>query len=160
MCYSTRIQRIGIQRYANVRTTEPPYPFPIAHTTVFTSQNASAAAPDAPPTATRTIEGILFKALVEVGAVAAINADDPKKVDLSRAARTDAGVSAAGNVWVFFMGAGSFTKRLTTHVVKGVTKDDYQASRDRDRGRPHSSDQCTIARGYQSLELDPNASRV
>ena len=64
------------------------------------SQNASAAAPDAPPTATRTIEGILFKALVDVGAVASINADDPKKVDLSRAARTDAGVSAAGNVYV------------------------------------------------------------
>jgi tRNA pseudouridine38-40 synthase len=72
---------------------------------LFGSQNASATSPDAPPTATRTIEGILFKALVDVGAVAAINADDPKKVDLSRAARTDAGVSAAGNVWVGLAGA-------------------------------------------------------
>ncbi|KAI5452673.1 tRNA pseudouridine synthase 1 [Naganishia albida] len=61
-------------------------------------QNPSAASPDAPPTSTKTIEGILFQALVNAGAVAATNADDPKKVDLSRAARTDAGVSAAGNV--------------------------------------------------------------
>ncbi|KAJ9116956.1 hypothetical protein QFC22_004614 [Naganishia vaughanmartiniae] len=61
-------------------------------------QNVSATTPDAPPTATRTIEGILFNALVKAGAVSASNADDPKKVDLSRAARTDAGVSAAGNV--------------------------------------------------------------
>ncbi|KAJ9109785.1 hypothetical protein QFC20_003201 [Naganishia adeliensis] len=62
------------------------------------SQNPSATSPDAPPTSTKTIEGILFQALVKAGAVAATNADDPKKVDLSRAARTDAGVSAAGNV--------------------------------------------------------------
>lgn len=62
------------------------------------SQNPSATSPDAPPTSTKTIEGILFQALVKAGAVGATNADDPKKVDLSRAARTDAGVSAAGNV--------------------------------------------------------------
>ncbi|KAJ9101750.1 hypothetical protein QFC21_003089 [Naganishia friedmannii] len=61
-------------------------------------QNVSSTAPDAPPTATKTIEGILFNALVKASAVSASNADDPKKVDLSRAARTDAGVSAAGNV--------------------------------------------------------------
>lgn len=84
----------GMQMYA-----WPPPSVPRKESLIFfDSQNASATSPDAPPTATRTIEGILFKALVDVGVVAAINADDPKKVDLSRAARTDAGVSAAGNV--------------------------------------------------------------
>jgi tRNA pseudouridine(38-40) synthase len=47
---------------------------------------------------TRTIEGVLFDALVRVGAVSADNADDPTKVGLGRAARTDAGVHAGGNL--------------------------------------------------------------
>ncbi len=64
----------------------------------------------------KTIEGVLFKALVKVGAVSQDNADNPSKVRrvanaelyifnlvcvrsaLARAARTDAGVHAAGNV--------------------------------------------------------------
>jgi len=64
----------------------------------------------------KTIEGTLFKALVQAGAVSQDNADDPVKVSfyhpvsprsrkrwlvqvsLARAARTDAGVHAAGNV--------------------------------------------------------------
>ncbi|KAF8556001.1 pseudouridine synthase [Imleria badia] len=46
----------------------------------------------------RTIEGVLFDALVRAGAVSKDNADDPTKVNLGRAARTDAGVHAAGNV--------------------------------------------------------------
>ncbi|KAN0137009.1 pseudouridine synthase [Lactarius tabidus] len=46
----------------------------------------------------RTIEGVLFDALVQVGAVSSDNADDPTKVNLGRAARTDAGVHAAGNL--------------------------------------------------------------
>ncbi|THH11866.1 hypothetical protein EW145_g374 [Phellinidium pouzarii] len=46
----------------------------------------------------RTIEGVLFKALIAAGAVSQDNADDPVKVNLARAARTDAGVHAAGNV--------------------------------------------------------------
>ncbi|KAF9006061.1 pseudouridine synthase [Cyathus striatus] len=46
----------------------------------------------------KTIEGVLFKALVKIGAVSQDNADDPVKVALARAARTDAGVHAAGNV--------------------------------------------------------------
>ncbi|KAI0299306.1 pseudouridine synthase [Russula brevipes] len=46
----------------------------------------------------RTIEGVLFDALVRVGAVSSDNADDPTKVSLGRAARTDAGVHAAGNL--------------------------------------------------------------
>ncbi|KAM6497070.1 Pseudouridine synthase [Amanita muscaria] len=50
--------------------------------------------PDVP----RTIEGVLFDALVKAGAVSQDNADDPVKVNLARAARTDAGVHAAGNI--------------------------------------------------------------
>ncbi|KAF8967630.1 pseudouridine synthase [Flammula alnicola] len=50
------------------------------------------------PDHTRTIEGVLFTALVKVGAVSQDNADNPTKVALARAARTDAGVHAAGNV--------------------------------------------------------------
>jgi tRNA pseudouridine38-40 synthase len=64
----------------------------------------------------RTIEGVLFGALVRAGAVSQDNADDPVKVghlhgvchvserlssfqvNLGRAARTDAGVHAAGNL--------------------------------------------------------------
>ena len=41
---------------------------------------------------------MLFEALVRVGAVSSDNADDPTKVSLGRAARTDAGVHAAGNL--------------------------------------------------------------
>ncbi|KAI0630861.1 pseudouridine synthase [Trametes polyzona] len=46
----------------------------------------------------RTIEGALFDALIKVGAVSQDNSDNPTKVKLGRAARTDAGVHAAGNV--------------------------------------------------------------
>ncbi|PIA17987.1 pseudouridine synthase [Coemansia reversa NRRL 1564] len=46
----------------------------------------------------RTIEGELFKALCEAGAVSADNSTDQKKVQLQRAARTDKGVHAAGQV--------------------------------------------------------------
>ncbi|CDZ97180.1 pseudouridine synthase [Phaffia rhodozyma] len=46
----------------------------------------------------KTIEGVLFDAFVKAGAVSQDNADDATKVALSRAARTDAGVHAAGNV--------------------------------------------------------------
>ncbi|KAF5350251.1 hypothetical protein D9758_007854 [Tetrapyrgos nigripes] len=45
-----------------------------------------------------TIEGELFKALIAAGAVSKDNADDPVKVAFGRAARTDAGVHAVGNV--------------------------------------------------------------
>ncbi|EAU90525.1 pseudouridylate synthase [Coprinopsis cinerea okayama7 len=51
-----------------------------------------------PMDSVKTIEGVLFQALVKVGAVSQDNADDPVKVALARAARTDAGVHAAGNV--------------------------------------------------------------
>ncbi|KAJ1772326.1 tRNA pseudouridine synthase 1 [Coemansia sp. RSA 1813] len=46
----------------------------------------------------RTIESELFKALVSAGAVSADNATDQSKVHLQRAARTDKGVHAAGQV--------------------------------------------------------------
>lgn len=46
----------------------------------------------------KTIEGDLFKALVNAGAISKANADDPKKSSFVRCARTDRGVHAAGNV--------------------------------------------------------------
>ncbi|RHZ86447.1 hypothetical protein Glove_51g72 [Diversispora epigaea] len=46
----------------------------------------------------KTIEEELFKAFVAAGAVSKDNSDDPKKVSLMRAARTDKGVHAAGNL--------------------------------------------------------------
>ncbi|KAI8376455.1 pseudouridine synthase [Radiomyces spectabilis] len=49
------------------------------------------------PTA-RSIESEVFEALCKAGAVSQNNAVDPKKVQLMRAARTDKGVHAAGNI--------------------------------------------------------------
>ncbi|KAG0206613.1 tRNA pseudouridine synthase 1 [Mortierella sp. GBA30] len=46
----------------------------------------------------KTIEGDLFKAMVQAGAVSKDNSDDIKKVSMMRSARTDKGVHAAGNV--------------------------------------------------------------
>src|SRR6201999_1498887 len=46
----------------------------------------------------KTIEGDLFNAFVAAGAISKANSDDPKKSSLSRCARTDKGVHAAGNV--------------------------------------------------------------
>ncbi|KAJ7699000.1 pseudouridine synthase [Mycena rosella] len=46
----------------------------------------------------KTIENALFDAMVRSGAVSQDNADDPVKVNIARAARTDAGVHAAGNI--------------------------------------------------------------
>ncbi|KIO26619.1 hypothetical protein M407DRAFT_15026 [Tulasnella calospora MUT 4182] len=54
-------------------------------------------------TGERTIEGLLFEAFVKAGAISKDNSDHPAKVDLQRAARTDAGVHAAGNVVSFKM---------------------------------------------------------
>jgi len=49
-------------------------------------------------TTEKTIEGDLFTAFVAAGAISKANADDPKKSQLVRCARTDKGVHAAGNV--------------------------------------------------------------
>ncbi|KAK9719753.1 tRNA pseudouridine synthase 1 [Basidiobolus ranarum] len=46
----------------------------------------------------KTIEGELFKGLVKAGAISQDNADDVKKVGLTRATRTDKGVHAAGQL--------------------------------------------------------------
>ncbi|KAL5882789.1 tRNA pseudouridine synthase 1 [Pyricularia oryzae] len=46
----------------------------------------------------KTIEGDLFRAFVDAGAISKANASDPKKVSLMRCARTDKGVHAASNV--------------------------------------------------------------
>ena len=46
----------------------------------------------------KTIEGDLFTAFVEAGAISKANANDPKKSQLVRCARTDKGVHAAGNI--------------------------------------------------------------
>ncbi|KAK5174734.1 tRNA pseudouridine synthase 1 [Saxophila tyrrhenica] len=46
----------------------------------------------------KTIEGDLFKAFIEAGAISKANADDPKKASLVRCARTDKNVHAAGNM--------------------------------------------------------------
>ncbi|KAG8989601.1 tRNA pseudouridine synthase 1 [Tulasnella sp. JGI-2019a] len=45
-----------------------------------------------------TIEGYLFDALIKSGAISKDNSDEPSKVDMQRAARTDAGVHAAANL--------------------------------------------------------------
>nr|XP_031858534.1 tRNA pseudouridine(38-40) synthase [Kwoniella shandongensis]KAA5525606.1 tRNA pseudouridine(38-40) synthase [Kwoniella shandongensis] len=47
----------------------------------------------------KTIEGDLYVALAKAGAISADNATDHRKVDVQRAARTDAGVHAAGNAF-------------------------------------------------------------
>ena len=46
----------------------------------------------------KTIERDLFKAFIDTGAISKANADDARKSSLSRCARTDKGVHAAGNV--------------------------------------------------------------
>ncbi|KAK9480567.1 pseudouridine synthase [Lipomyces japonicus] len=46
----------------------------------------------------KTIEGDIFTALVQAGAISRDNSNDPKKSGFMRAARTDSGVHAAGNV--------------------------------------------------------------
>ncbi|KDQ61391.1 hypothetical protein JAAARDRAFT_123132 [Jaapia argillacea MUCL 33604] len=65
----------------------------------------------------RTIEGVLFDAMVKAGAVSQDNADDPVKVNLGRAARTDAGVHAAGNlVSIKMITAIPGVPDITTHI--------------------------------------------
>lgn len=46
----------------------------------------------------KTIEGDIFQALIEAGAISKNNSNDLKKSGFMRAARTDKGVHAAGNV--------------------------------------------------------------
>lgn len=46
----------------------------------------------------KTIESELFDAMIKAGAVSAANSIDAKKIHLVRAARTDKGVHAAGQI--------------------------------------------------------------
>ncbi|ORY99045.1 pseudouridine synthase [Syncephalastrum racemosum] len=48
--------------------------------------------------AAETIEKVVFEALCKANAIPKMNADDPQKVSWMRAARTDKGVHAAGNI--------------------------------------------------------------
>lgn len=50
-----------------------------------------------------SIEGTLFLALIKAGAISRYNSSNPLKVNFQRAARTDRGVHAAGNVVSFKM---------------------------------------------------------
>ncbi len=106
----------------------------------------------------RTIEGELFKALVNAGAVSKDNADDPvkvclksihgmhlqctsltsnvRKVGLQRAARTDAGVHAAGNVVSIKMitavpGVPDLLSRINDELPQEIRVWDYVSSHGR-----------------------------
>jgi len=61
----------------------------------------------------------MFKALVKAGAVSDANAVDHRKVDVQRAARTDAGVHAAGNVYVNvpLIRGGPLTTRISLKMI-------------------------------------------
>ena len=122
MCFAAWVLRIGLLWHAIVRFSSPlhvlelfllPFAFEDATLTVLCRSQPHA----------RTIEGTLWDALVKSGAVSQDNADSitkvlfllfrtyclssvshyvclppPEQVNFSRAARTDAGVHAAGNL--------------------------------------------------------------
>lgn len=67
----------------------------------------------------KTIEGDIFEAFCQVGAISKDNAVNPNKVGLQRAARTDRGVHAAGNLLTMKLileppgvGAGELVERV------------------------------------------------
>ncbi|KAJ7022098.1 pseudouridine synthase [Mycena alexandri] len=77
-----------------------------------------------------TIENTLFDAMVRAGAVSEDNADDPVKVNFARAARTDAGVHAAGNVVSLKMitqvpGVPDMTARINEELPPGIRLWEY-----------------------------------
>lgn len=86
MCYPYRFFGNQLRGDANVSTSLTPSLDQLTDSQKISQPNV------------RTIEGVLFEAFVKSGAVSEDNADDPVKVSLARAARTDAGVHAAGNV--------------------------------------------------------------
>ncbi|KAK0501386.1 pseudouridine synthase [Armillaria luteobubalina] len=80
--------------------------------------------------AVATIEGTLFDALVRAGAISKDNSDDPVKVNLQRAARTDAGVHAAGNVVSlkmipFVPGQGDMLTRINEELPPDIRVWDF-----------------------------------
>ncbi|KAF9047156.1 pseudouridine synthase [Hymenopellis radicata] len=77
-----------------------------------------------------TVEGTLFDALCRAGAISKDNSDDPLKVNLSRAARTDSGVHAAGNTVSFKMimsvpGQGDMLTRINEELPPEIRVWDF-----------------------------------
>ena len=70
----------------------------------------------------KTIEGDLFKAFVDAGAIGKANADDPKKVSLVRCARTDKGVHAAGNLLSLklIVEDGDIVEKINKHLTPQI----------------------------------------
>ncbi|KAI8146459.1 pseudouridine synthase [Fennellomyces sp. T-0311] len=66
----------------------------------------------------KTIENDIFQALCKAGAISKANADDPKKSQWMRAARTDKGVHAAGNVVSLKMSTpgDDIVKEINSHL--------------------------------------------
>ncbi|KAJ7534206.1 hypothetical protein O6H91_13G083800 [Diphasiastrum complanatum] len=69
-----------------------------------------------------TIEGDLEEALFKAGAIAESNFGDPWKVEWMRAARTDKGVSAVGQVVSgrFFIDPAGFVERVNSHLPRQI----------------------------------------
>ncbi|RUO95553.1 pseudouridine synthase, partial [Jimgerdemannia flammicorona] len=70
----------------------------------------------------KTIEGELFKSFIRAGAVSKDNSNDPHKVSLMRAARTDKGVHAAGNLLSMKMviGEPDIVKRINEELPEQI----------------------------------------
>lgn len=70
-----------------------------------------------------TIEGTVFKALCDAGAISKNNSDDIKKSNWMRCARTDKGVHAAGNVLSLKMqiiDGCDMVERINSHLPKQI----------------------------------------
>lgn len=70
----------------------------------------------------KTIEGDLWKALVEAKAVSKDNAEDPKKISFVRAARTDKGVHAIGQVisGKFIIEDEDIVEKINSHLPEQI----------------------------------------
>ncbi|KAI5057095.1 hypothetical protein GOP47_0027110 [Adiantum capillus-veneris] len=69
-----------------------------------------------------TIEGLLEEALLKAGAMPENYDGNPRKVDWMRAARTDKGVSAVGQVvsGLFYIDPPGFVERVNAHLPKQI----------------------------------------
>ena len=69
-----------------------------------------------------TIEGELEKALIRSGAMPHNYGDNPRRVDWTRAARTDKGVSAVGQIvsGFFYVDPPGFVERVNSHLPKQI----------------------------------------
>ncbi|MCO5610089.1 hypothetical protein L7F22_064324 [Adiantum nelumboides] len=70
-----------------------------------------------------TIEGLLEEALLKAGAMPENYDGNPRKVDWMRAARTDKGVSAVGQVvsGLFYIDPPGFVERVNAHLPKQIS---------------------------------------